>query len=497
MSSSPTTIPSILPPLRDKRSNRRRVSCGFHHKRHQACPESCEGRISHPPEYHTPIQDKFTVGCSECRVYFQTKSLLIPLPSPPQQQSANSQQLSQQQLLNNINTTNANINNINNAINNLSHFSSFANGFSNNNIIKSTNNKINAIKKQRNTMIPEIIIENKPNNSNTFHNDMTNYNLVEELHSPITSSPSTSRPLSPIGASAEVPSIQRSLSPLNKNMTSINLLAVSSSKMEAVHEFNPELMELRSNDNGQVKRKVSSSPELLYSDDSAHSSPSSFVPSPTPSPTLTPRTNNLVQQPSSPANSANSSSFSGNTAQADSPATRLLLLEHEVEREIFSQNEQELFSKKKIQREEQENVNRIQQLIDYQKVQQRMEYQRLKRQSDELEQWRVKLEILENDLKAKASALVEIENIEELSNLSNNLSNNNNATSTNNNANSTILPKVHINTDLLKQASQCSDFSPLAPLKIPSPSLLQSIDNNKSSCVPDTTKAKPMVNINF
>ncbi|GAM21256.1 hypothetical protein SAMD00019534_044310 [Acytostelium subglobosum LB1] len=64
---------------KDKRTNKRRVSCGFHHKRHQACPDNCEGRISHPLGSHPPVQDRFTVGCSECKSYFNNKSLLLQL----------------------------------------------------------------------------------------------------------------------------------------------------------------------------------------------------------------------------------------------------------------------------------------------------------------------------------------------------------------------------------------------------------------------------------
>lgn len=100
----------MIPHSQGKRSSpaggRIRSSCGYHHQRHQACHDTCEGRKTHPPGPHPPVRDKFSVGCPSCQSYFseqhqeilspppkrlnvQQQAQQSPNPSPTEQQLAN------------------------------------------------------------------------------------------------------------------------------------------------------------------------------------------------------------------------------------------------------------------------------------------------------------------------------------------------------------------------------------------------------------------------
>ncbi|EFA85312.1 prespore-specific protein [Heterostelium album PN500] len=440
---SAATLSLQTPPVynKDKRSNRRRVSCGFHHKRHQACPENCEGRVTHPPEPHAPFQDKFTVGCSECKAYFQNKVYMINNQQQPQQVQQQVQQVQQQP--------------------------SFAfyqqqqqqQSQQQNNISKNMNNM-----KKRIVMLDTT----KP----IVNLEQPSFESV----SPISSSPASSRPLSPVSNGAsEVPTFK------NSNMTKINLLNLTS-KLD--HH------DLVSN-NGQMKRKSPSSPELLFSDDSANSSPiAAFVPSPSQSPTITPRPVSLMMPSPTHCNGAAVSSGSA-VAQPSTlvDSSLLMVLEQEAQKELFVQKEQELFGKLKSQKEELDRLERQQQLIDYQKIQQQHEVKRLKRKHDELESLRVKLDQMEKDLRSKEDSMSRrLESLSPSNLFSQQITNNQ-------------LPKLHINTNLLKQAATTTDFdfssSPTScnsnqqqPIKL-SPLLLSS-NFDRSPVVPDTNKNVPM-----
>eukprot|EP00026_Physarum_polycephalum_P009815 Phypoly_transcript_09952.p1 GENE.Phypoly_transcript_09952~~Phypoly_transcript_09952.p1 ORF type:complete len:334 (+),score=61.86 Phypoly_transcript_09952:198-1199(+) len=76
---------TMIPNTHGKRSSpsggRIRSSCGYHHQRHQACHDTCEGRKTHPPGPHPPARDKFSVGCPSCQAYFseQHQEILSPV----------------------------------------------------------------------------------------------------------------------------------------------------------------------------------------------------------------------------------------------------------------------------------------------------------------------------------------------------------------------------------------------------------------------------------
>ena len=75
----------MIPNTHGKRSSpsggRIRSSCGYHHQRHQACHDTCEGRKTHPPGPHPPARDKFSVGCPSCQAYYseQHQEILSPV----------------------------------------------------------------------------------------------------------------------------------------------------------------------------------------------------------------------------------------------------------------------------------------------------------------------------------------------------------------------------------------------------------------------------------
>jgi hypothetical protein len=76
---------TMIPNTQGKRSTpsggRIRSSCGYHHQRHQACHDTCEGRKTHPPGPHPPTRDKFSVGCLSCQTYYseQHQEILSPV----------------------------------------------------------------------------------------------------------------------------------------------------------------------------------------------------------------------------------------------------------------------------------------------------------------------------------------------------------------------------------------------------------------------------------
>eukprot|EP01132_Coremiostelium_polycephalum_P003742 gene3742-4661_t len=362
--------------LKDKRSNRRRVSCGFHHKRHQACPETCEGRVSHPPTPHQPVQDKFTVGCTECKTFFQNKLLNQTLGPLPQQQQP---------------TIIATTSSAPNSATTSPITTPIIAGANSSPIIKrqkkSTTSSSPIINKINGTTQPTVLAVDDLPSSQDSSPILQSTNLLSL--SAITSSSSPMRPSSPYSPeTAIVPSY-----PIHsKNTTG-----------ESSYE------EFTLKETGQVKRKYSpcSSPISEFSDDA---NPSSGVPtesSPVPSP-------KIIQVLSSYNNNNNINNNQqnlslptpvkpNNTNNNINPKNRslLFLLEQEVEKEIITQKELELSAKKLLQQEEQEYVDRIQQVLEYQKTQQNLEYQRLQQKQDELETWKKKLETMEKEIKMK------------------------------------------------------------------------------------------------
>lgn len=75
------TIPNTQGKRSSPSGGRIRSSCGYHHQRHQACHDTCEGRKTHPPKDHPPVRDKFAVGCVACQAYFseQHQEILSPV----------------------------------------------------------------------------------------------------------------------------------------------------------------------------------------------------------------------------------------------------------------------------------------------------------------------------------------------------------------------------------------------------------------------------------
>ncbi|EGG23806.1 prespore-specific protein [Cavenderia fasciculata] len=458
---------SPLPLQRDRRSNRRRVSCGFHHKRHQACPENCEGRVSHPPEAHPPIQDKFTVGCSECKSYFQNKLFILASSTSPSTTSSTS--------------TN------------------------NNTAATSPCTSPSHVNKKRMVVSPVEIIDNirtSPiilNNLLAVNNTNNNNNgETDSQYNSCSSSPSSSRPMSPI---CEVPSIKSyessptfasaSIASLSSNLALANNLAntlaaaAAAKPINLVSKTNVGNININNNiisfpvkfDNdppepqnqplpqrrvsgsimgSSLKRKSNNqSLEFIGYDDNS----STAVPDDS-SPTSTPRrsfnassfsfNNNSINTAAAAASAATqpssavatptslSTPASASYAQATNSAEAglLHLLEAEVAKEIMSQKEIELNERKKLQTEEKETVERIQQVLDYQKIQQQMEFHRLKKQNEELEQWRSKLDNMEKDLLVKEEFLKRrVDSVQQPSLIP------------------TQLPKLSINSNLLKHIS--------------------------------------------
>ncbi|GAM21497.1 hypothetical protein SAMD00019534_046720 [Acytostelium subglobosum LB1] len=416
--SSPTSTSNnnitIKQSKRDKRPNRKRVSCGFHHKRHQACPENCEGRVSHPPESHKPIQDKFTVGCTECKAHFNKQQPQLHLPYPPTKSitSSSSSQQSQQTSMLHLGRSSS---------------------------ITSLESKV----RNARFVLPELL-ESKHTTSDD------------------SSSPSSSRPISPLSSSDEVPTFSQSQAQRN---ISLNLMSVQS-RLE--HDQNKNKRKRKS-------MEPPSSPEF-YSDDSANSSPiNSIVPSPSMSPESTPRmtvSSPLQQSASYSASSVIDSSL-------------LLCLEQEVEKEIFSHNEQELVNKKRLQQEELDKVTRQQRLLDLQKDQQREDAKRLKRRQEELEQWRITLDQKEKELETREDSLSRRSDLFSISNKQYQTS-----------TSFSRLPKLQISSNLLSHVSNellnSDPITPATPMSQPFKLNSLSISMDRSPIVPDTSDKFPM-----
>ncbi|KAF2072438.1 hypothetical protein CYY_006250 [Polysphondylium violaceum] len=338
--------------VKDKRSNRRRVSCGFHHKRHQACPENCEGRISHPPESHTPVQDKFTVGCPECKNYFQEKMfsqspILKTMPMSASSSPSSSAPVSPKAFYNNT--------------------------------LESPNKKAKKI----NSLV---VVPNKTSSSYTKNQIIDSEDDVSDYSSEPSSD--SSGPLLLVSA----PSSPKSLLTRQESSSSVVpfIFQAASSAIDlasASEEF------ISRKDNGQTKRRyISSSPmtsPTLLQTPFDYSSNTSRVPSPS-------HQDDKYRTLSSPVPSPKISINSKTSTES-----LLFLLEQEVEKEIFTQKEMEMNVKRLKQKEDQEVVNRIQQVLDYQKTQQDIEYLRLQKKQEDLDIWRKQLEQMEKEMKLK------------------------------------------------------------------------------------------------
>jgi len=99
-------------PMKSSLGGRPRTSCGYHHQRHQACPNTCEGRKSHPLVPHPVVNDKFATGCQPClnALYEQTGVTQSQTITPPSSPNPNFKPLNSPQ---NTNTNNNNNNNNN------------------------------------------------------------------------------------------------------------------------------------------------------------------------------------------------------------------------------------------------------------------------------------------------------------------------------------------------------------------------------------------------
>ncbi|KYQ99725.1 prespore-specific protein [Tieghemostelium lacteum] len=404
--------PSPVQSSKDKRSNRRRVSCGFHHKRHQACPENCEGRISHPPDSHPPVQDRFTVGCNECKAFYISNNSNI--------------------------SKNINMNNSNNNLN---------------------------------TQPIIINTDNQPNKKFKLNNLISSPlpGPTSLMDSPPDSPMSTpTRSLSPMSSNAIVPTLGSSSnnSPLPSSFNSISSSPVSGISSPLV--VSSEDMETNNSSPlpsvTSLSGILNKSPSIAYTGKRKYqnsSSSSSPIPSPTTidfstSPSSTTPIIDHHQQQNQQISNINNSLKSkiqnqiqntNNSTITPSCESLLFLLEHEVEKEIYTQKEVELRERKLVQQEEQLKVERTQQILDYQKQQQLMEIQRLLKLQEDLEMWDQKLQTYQQDLSKKQFDLQKnnIKNPTE-NNINSNSNNSNNNNNNNNNNNSSSFKSLYSST---------------------------------------------------
>ncbi|EGC33110.1 hypothetical protein DICPUDRAFT_81083 [Dictyostelium purpureum] len=347
---APTTV-TPTPPPKDKRSNRRRVSCGFHHKRHQACPDNCEGRVTHPPDVHPPVQDKFTVGCTECKNYFQEKLF--------SQTTLSGKPISQ--------------------------------------VITSPSNNITTPinkKKKTNTTQPITITPppQSPQKENLINKSTTSTTTI-----------ATTKPIDITATNINNNSNKNKQDSLNAVVPSFNLMtSVIQAAANAISTYEQNPSSTLSPFN-QKKRKFSydntSGDELEGF--SASSSTSTFSPSSSPlslSRVPSPSQEIISSSPLASPQLAVPSAPSPLSSPKTAAESLLFLLEQEVEKEIITQKENDLSVRKVKQRQEQEYIERIQHVLDYKKNQQDLEYLRLQQKQKELENWSIQLEQFEKEL---------------------------------------------------------------------------------------------------